>query len=74
MSPFDAAIKILRKYIGGDPDSLNSELASAIRLLEAAGKVDNIQRAIQLMKHSSALRYCKVIRLLEALPDKEPKP
>jgi len=40
MSRFDAAIRILRKYVGGDPDSLNLELLSAIRVLEAAAKVD----------------------------------
>jgi hypothetical protein len=41
------------------------------RVLEAAGKVDSVQRAIQLMKQSSELRYCNVIHLLESIPDKE---
>jgi len=45
-SEFDAAIRILRKYIGGDPDGLNRELMAAIAALKDYEKVkENLDKA-----------------------------
>ena len=81
--PFDAATKILRKYIGGDPDSLNSELASAIRVLEVAGKVDKETVSVvlgdvrTLLAREGRTAFIWAIKdalaLLSALPDKASK-
>ena len=72
MSKFDDDIRRIAVLVNDFGDGRDGDAWDRLHVvLEAAGKVDNIHRAIQLMKHSSELRYCKVIRLLEALPDKE---
>lgn len=75
MSKFDAVIRILRKYIGGDPDDLNRELYAAIRLLQAAAKVDK-ELCLMTFDHIFPLEYASfpmIHELLASLPDKEDK-
>jgi hypothetical protein len=57
---------------GSEVDVRQDDILATIRVLEEAAKVDCVESAIKLLKHSSELKYCKVIHLLEAaLPDKE---
>ena len=78
--PFDAAISWLRVPVG-----LSDEQKDAtIRVLEAAGKVEDLEMLIQVIKDLSwflkkegriaFIPYLtQVIILLESLPDKEKK-
>ena len=79
--PFDAVINELRGVIGeaeetGIWDDLIGECKAAIRVLEAAGKVDKIL-AIQNLhdgftgKGMDEYDYLSIRALLEALPEKE---
>lgn len=83
-NPFAATIGILRKYIAGDPDDLNRELISAIRVLEVAGDFtaddkERIANALDNIPYYTPIADYKcpgqVLRdkfkaLLAALPDK----
>ena len=84
-NPFDAAIETLRfsligvnlkqhveKMIKFSKEEKKKQAEAAIRLLEAAGKVDKMNCIVELV--GCNCRYCSQLRaLLSALPD-EAKP
>ena len=74
-NPFDAAIVLLREFLGvrtlnGVPFD-GASLVAALNVLEAAGGVDKEDREIVI--HWMEDDYSTVCALLNALPDKEKK-
>lgn len=80
MSKFDAATSLLREFLGvrtlnGNPFD-GSSLVPALRVLEAAAKVDKRDLDIALRPGVTAEKSWAIERLkavLASLPDKEPR-
>jgi hypothetical protein len=71
-NPFAAAIECLRNDGDGDMWFHEDEKQAAIRLLEAAGKVDKVkcQRAMDVLFYAHDHIADQVIALLSSLPDR----